>query len=181
MRVVDEDLREKKAGSLRSSLSRARGKLLLARRSRAARAKTLVRRPSLVFEKLSLLKLRKLVNQAQIKARKEQQQQQEQLKRHNLPETASSTDAARKEEEDHVEPSAAAATNQDLAAQPIEGRRCERLKQQEQQLRAPNGTRLVATRLLAPLDDETQLYAIPKKSKVSFRVSSLAECVLRRI
>ena len=56
---------------------------------------------------------------------------------------------------------------------PATGRRQERLERELQQtedgqMRAPNGIKLLATKPLAPLDDDTQLYAIPKKSsKVS--------------
>lgn len=137
------------SGSLRSSLSKSRGKLLLNRRYR--RAKTLVRRPNLgtCVGKLSLLKLRNMVNQAGKVSRQQQ-----------ASDPKPAEDADEDEDEDEAESD---------ARKPIivEGRRQERLKQQRQQLRAPNGTRLVSTRLLAPLDDETQLYAIPKKTKVS--------------
>lgn len=48
------------------------------------------------------------------------------------------------------------------------GRRQERLERSGgAPIRAPNGTPLLSTRPLAALNDDTQLYAIPKKSKVS--------------
>lgn len=49
------------------------------------------------------------------------------------------------------------------------GRRAERALRAavSDEMRAPNGNRLLVTRPMAALDDDTQLYAIPRKAKVS--------------
>lgn len=56
------------------------------------------------------------------------------------------------------------------ADKPLAGRRQLR-HQQALQLRAPNGTQLLVTRPLASLADESQLYAIPRKSKSKHQVA----------
>lgn len=61
-----------------------------------------------------------------------------------------------------------------------EGRAAGAPRQHSVAMRAQNGTKLVQTWPLAPLDDGTQLYAIPKKNSITLKVSSERKAKLRR-
>lgn len=171
-------------GSLRSSLSKSRGKLLLRQRQRQ-KGSLLVRRPNLgtCVGKLSLKRLRVLSSGRREKSQRPEHESEE-------PEgSAGDSCQAAEPAANQGEPSESKSANEDASAnttmaatrlnaaadrqqqRPVAaGRRQERLERSGEVAplpRAPNGTPLLATRPLAALDDDTQLYAIPKKPKVS--------------
>lgn len=142
-------------GSARSSLSRSRGRLLVVRQVRrksladsdsALVAGKLQRRRTNLgtcMGKLSLLRLRQLAQSGR--------------RAKTLHEDELDAD----EDEDAGRPEA------ENIESKVAGRRQLRLAQAGAglQLKAPNGTQLLVSRPLAALNDETQLYAIPRKSK----------------
>lgn len=156
-------------GSLRSSLSKSKGRLVVSRRN--SRSLQVIKRPNLgtCVGKLSLLKLRNMVQKR--------------------AERVQASDDRQEDEPDGPGDKLTKESSKCGAARPSLGRRQERLErlkedQQAEELAqvrlAPNGTQLMATKPLAPLSDDTQLYAIPKKSsKVSTR-RFVADAVCQR-
>lgn len=187
-------------GSIRSSLSKSQGRLIVRRRKPQQKASFLVRRPNLgtCVGKLSLLKLRGIVNRRGLEeladrslADEEDEnlgddddggkllgeqvgdKQYDEKETHEQVEQDEDSKLNRGEAEKKGDKSAT--TNKVPTAEqqkkpPIAaGRRQERMDRLENSgaLRAPNGSQLIRTRPLASLTDDTQLYAVPKKTKVS--------------
>lgn len=117
----------------------------------------------------TLLQLRSMVN---LNTSRKQQQQQVAKSHSELPIKLNNNEKSIKLEEESSQ------TNSGAEQKPlvvvVGGRRQERLmalkgSPEEAKQVAPNGSRLVRTRPLAALDDDTQLYAIPKK--ITLKVS----------
>ena len=195
------------SGSVRSSLSKSRGRLIVRRKRQ--KSSLLVRRPNLgtCVGKLSLLRSRNMVNKRTSQAATGDQDDNEQ-------EAEEEAEAEERRDADHLEradgrrqeassaackPGGAAANGEEAPAKAEQGdeqgargeqepakaigrrqERLERMRDSDEQ-RAPNGTQLLATRPLASLSDESQLYAIPKKSKVSGGSLSLSEGLYFRL
>lgn len=195
-------------GSLRSSLSKSQGRLLV--RQQRQKCSLLVRRPNLgtCVGKLSLLRLRaskrnneqpaeepELNQQASERDGAEEEgqgEQQEDKDKRQLDTDANKCHLTPEAEEESPEREreATKTANKDGSANSVTaasrtgekeqsskqrplvaaGRRQERLERCSGvgAAKAPNGTPLLVTRPLAALNDDSQLYAIPKKSKVSF-------------
>lgn len=171
------------SGSIRSSVSKSQGRVVVRRGKQ--KASSLVRRPNLgtCVGKLSLLKLRGIVNKRLEASRNDEQLFDEEVEdkheenrdeRQQQQQVEVEAKGEEEEEADKVgEKSATKANNVPTATQrktPVAtGRRQERIERLEHScvLLAPNGNQLVRARPLASLTDDTQLYAIPKKTKVS--------------
>lgn len=146
-------------GSLRSSIvSKSRGRLVLRPQRKSQLGAGLVRRPQLAVGRLSLLQMRNLVQRRAATERRPATAEAER------PAAATGVVVAVE-----TQPAEEGPRQQVGGAAPTGGRRQERLERLERQVSvAPNGNKLRLARPMAPLDDETQLYAIPKKSsKVS--------------
>lgn len=183
------------AGSIISSLSKSHGRILVRRRKQ--KASFLVRKPNLgtCVGKLSLLKLRGIVNKRpevtknsnelevdneealfdeQIEDSKQNEDEAEK-QQHKLDEME--MEVKREEAKRMGDKSAKTTTTTNKVPNVAQrktpvaaGRRQERIERLEHScaaLLAPNGSQLVRTRPLASLNDDTQLYAVPKKTKVS--------------
>lgn len=172
-------------GSIRSMLSKSQGRLIVRRRKQ--KGSLLVRRPNLgtCVGKLSLLKLRGMVNkrsnarEVAVDKKEENEETFEELEEGRQEEEVKEEVEQLVERKEKSEQEASGEANDNSATKnaptaaqrrPVAaGRRQERIERLEQSssVRAPNGSQLMRTRPLASLNDETQLYAIPKKSKVS--------------